>query len=563
MLGRMSSRRAPDRRVRWGLAAAAGAAACAVLAVAATTAQAAPSPAAAVPAVGLAAAAIPTTTTSGTRTLIVDPAENLAPEGATINVQGSGFATDHGLYVAVCAEGSGAPENLAACVGGAIPDANTTQSWAHITESGQGGSGGVQAAWGENGSFSVSLTLASVTTEALNCVAQRCALYTTSDDDSDRTQDTAVPLTFSNAPASSSTPSTPGTAIPQVVQSAEIQPGGTQLVVFSGFQPNETVGLTLFSREVTLTPVNADTTGVARAQFVVPSDFVVGTHRLEAVGQSSGTVGVASFEVVAPPTPTPSSTPTPTPSPTPTPTPTPSETPTPTPTPTPTTATSSVAADDTSSSSSLWWLWLLLAIIVIAGIITWIVIYQRNKKIAAEREQYERDRAAAAAAEQQRLQGAPPPGADAPTMYLPPAATAGGPPPGADPYGLLSGRDEPYPPAGPTDLIVGAGPTQVIGDPPGYAGPQDYQPPPPGPHAGEGPATEEIPPIRESSAAPGSSAEPPGSSAAPGSSAGSSAAPPPDRSSDTLRGSPQEQTGAFTPPFDDDEPPEGRPRDRG
>ena len=530
-----------------------------MLAVAATTAQAAPSPAAAVPAVGLAAAAVPTTTTSGTRTLIVDPAENLAPEGATINVQGSGFGTDHGLYVAVCAEGSGAPENLAACVGGAIPDANTTQSWAHITESGQGGSGGVQAAWGENGSFSVSLTLGSVTTEALNCVAQRCALYTTSDDDSDRTQDTAVPLTFSGAPASSSTPSTPGTAIPQVVQSAEIQPGGTQLVVFSGFQPNETVGLTLFSREVTLTPVNADTTGVARAQFVVPSDFVVGTHRLEAVGQSSGTVGVASFEVVAPPPPTPSSTPTPTPSPTPTPTPTPSETPTPTPTPTPTTATSSVAADDTSSSSSLWWLWLLLAIIVIAGIITWIVIYQRNKKIAARTGAVRAGpAAAAAAAEQQRLHGAPPPGCRR-ADDVPPALRR--PPVGRRPARIptaccLAATSRTRPP-GPTDLIVGAGPTQVIGVRParGSAGL---------PTAAARSTRRRGPADRGDPAGPrlvGGARSPPSAAARRRPRHPPRRARPPAATPSAVHRS--EQTGAWTPPFDDDEPPEGHPRDPG
>ena len=104
----------------------------------------------------------PVTTANGTRTLVVDPNAGLAATGAKINVQGKGFDTDHGLYVAVCADGSGAPADLSDCVGGAIPDGNTTQAWAHITTDGQG-SGGVQAKWGDGGSFSVTLTLPSVT----------------------------------------------------------------------------------------------------------------------------------------------------------------------------------------------------------------------------------------------------------------------------------------------------------------------------------------------------------------------------------------------------------------
>jgi len=78
----------------------------------------------------LAAGAEASTTVSsagGTRTLIVDPTTNLAASNATIKVAGTGFDTDHGLYVAVCA-GSGGTPDLTKCIGGAIPDANTDLS---------------------------------------------------------------------------------------------------------------------------------------------------------------------------------------------------------------------------------------------------------------------------------------------------------------------------------------------------------------------------------------------------------------------------------------------------
>ena len=77
--------------------------------------------------------------------------------------------------------------------------------------------------------------------------------------------------------------------------------GQNQIVVFSGFKPGEQVNLTLFSRETALPPVTASAAGVAQAEFTVPADTVAGTHRLEAIGQTSGTVGVASFQVTAPP----------------------------------------------------------------------------------------------------------------------------------------------------------------------------------------------------------------------------------------------------------------------
>ena len=140
------------------------------------------------------------------------------------------------------------------------------------------------------------------------------------------------------------------------------------------------------------------------------------------------------------------------------------------------TSSSAVVPTGGDSGSSLWWLWLIIAIVVVAGIITAIVVYRRNQQ--AKREQDEQEIADAAAA-QTAAGGA---GAadqynsDAPTVFLPPVPPEGGPPPGADPYGLLSGRDHPdnpslysgQDPAGPTE-VLGQGPDQY-GQSPGPRG---------------------------------------------------------------------------------------------
>ena len=207
----------------------------------------------------------PTSTANGTRTLVLDQSTDLPADGAKINVRGSGFDPDHGLYVAVCA-GSGTPADLSKCVGGAVPDANPTQGWAHVTD------------LPADGKFSVTLTLPSVTGDP-NCVTGGCSLYTTSDDAAVRSEDNAVPLTFTapasasstpppsssstpTSPTSPTSPTAPSTAVPEIIASPSVVAGGNQIVVFSGFQAGEQVALTLFSAEVQLPTVTASSGGV-------------------------------------------------------------------------------------------------------------------------------------------------------------------------------------------------------------------------------------------------------------------------------------------------------------
>ena len=253
----------------------------------------------------------------------------------------------------------------------------------------------------------------------------------------------------------------------QSVGTPSIVPGGTQNVLFSGFKAGEQVNLTLFSAPVTLSPVTADGTGVANVSFVVPADSEVGTHRLEAIGQQSGTTGVATFQVIAPPRVLQPDTDAVT---------------------DPVTHPDAVADQQQRGRQQQR-----------PGIVQRGDVQQRGRRDRRGQRQQplvavadpghrggRRDRhrhrglpaqsagATRAGRAGHRRRGRPEqaagppvdPYADAPTVFLPPVPPGpGGPPPGADPYGLLSGRDHPDSPT----LYSGdpAGPTEVIGQGPG------------------------------------------------------------------------------------------------
>jgi len=153
------------------------------------------------PARSVVAAAAPATTASPAGvSLTVNPASGLTPTGGSIQVIGSGFKTTRGLYVAICRADGKAPGSLTDCVGGAIPDANTSTSWGHVTADGMQPTGGgpVPAKWVDGGKFAVKLTLppSGAASDALDCSKVACAVYTTPDAGKDRTQQLSVALTY-------------------------------------------------------------------------------------------------------------------------------------------------------------------------------------------------------------------------------------------------------------------------------------------------------------------------------------------------------------------------------
>src|SRR5699024_3377488 len=91
--------------------------------------------AAAAPAVLAPVGTTTTAVTTGDRSLqvAVSPYSGLPPSGAQITVTGSGFDPDHDLWVAICQDDGVAPAALLHCIGGAIPEHNSSTGWGIVT----------------------------------------------------------------------------------------------------------------------------------------------------------------------------------------------------------------------------------------------------------------------------------------------------------------------------------------------------------------------------------------------------------------------------------------------
>ncbi len=442
---------------------------------------------------GQVAPAAPVTTagTGGAPTLSIDPASGLTSAGATIKAVGSGFDTEAGLYVAICqVHGNAAPNVKTDCVGGPIPAANPTTAWAHITSSGVAVPGQVSQKWNDKAGFSVDLTLpaSDSSSDGLDCSKVVCAVITTPDAGTDKTQMLSIPITYAAAttttPTPPTTPTTPsstptttssqtttsqvvststievvGTTVqPNTIDSASVVAGGQQEVLFAGFAKNEVVSVTLYSAPITLPDARADSDGIVKIDFTVPADLPPGTHLLKAVGKTSKVTGVASFEVTAPvvkstalsSTVASSSAPA-------------SSAPASSAAVAPLPVVSSVAASSSAAPSSrlvavlvrgapaksrLVWPWYVLGVVVLLWVgVAIFMVQRRRKRLAAENREKERILAEASVAEQQRAADAlAAANSNAPTAYI-------GPLPGDQPegylgyhpgeHGLLSGRDHP------------------------------------------------------------------------------------------------------------------------
>ncbi|HET8590505.1 MAG TPA: hypothetical protein VFM01_12800 [Nakamurella sp.] len=473
------------------------------------------------------------TTEDHTLTVTVSPYQDMPPSGAQITVTGTGYDPANDLWIAVCQADGVAPMALINCVGGAIPDQNTTTGWGVVT--GQGKPpypGPVTARWKDGGSFSLTLQMPAVISESADCVSAPCAVYTRSSDDTDRTEDVAVPVTFTAPPATttssspttssqqsttttttstttSSSPTTtlqpstqtlgpvPTTVTPDSMLQTSVTAGAAQTVVFTGFEPGEKVDVTLYSDPVTLPQATADPGGNVRISFEVPKDLPPGEHLLQAIGQQSGRVGIARFTVGAAATTSASASPTTSTSTAPSPSTqtqavssavtsqepsTTASQPATTTAATVTTAASSAAVTPggAGGGNKLLWLWIALAVLVIVGGAAGAVAMVRNRR------ETEDDIPLVAA-------GAPVPPAPGWTAAPPAGGPTGGTQPGDVPtggFGLLSGREHPDGPGlygggaawpdQPTRVLGQDGPTQVMG--PGGR---------PGPGAEPGPATQQ------------------------------------------------------------------------
>ncbi|AZI57395.1 hypothetical protein EH165_03690 [Nakamurella antarctica] len=371
-----------------------------------------------------AVAATPVTSTDAAdmRTLTAESVITLTPSGATIAVTGAGFDPANNVYVALCNKSAAAETPLLNCLGGSIPDANTSKAWATVSNDPALGN---RVAWTGKG-FTANIVLTSPDGVGPVCGDADCVIIArTTGDPAKRAADLLIPVTFASdappasspastasTPASTSAPrtstptptteTTPTTIDPpsapltvgaQSVVSPEVAVGGTQTVVFAQFKPGEQVGVTVFSTPVALPPVVASSAGVVTITFPITKDLLPGLHSVQAVGVESGTVGTAEFTVVAAAAPSTTSAVT---------------------TSEPTSAsvaptssaevstqsatsesavttaesTAAVAAPDQKSGSNLAWLWVVIIVVLIVGGVTGAVYLSRRREsiLVAEEE---------------------------------------------------------------------------------------------------------------------------------------------------------------------------------
>jgi hypothetical protein len=405
-------------------------------------------------AVGSMAVAAPVTQEQGARTVAVSESE-LPDTDAVITVTGSGFDPAVDTYLAVCRADIAGSDPLTNCVGGPVPDENDTAGWAEVTSEPEGKRN--SAVFGDGGTFSVDLTLTSAADAGVDCVTEGCVLVVRSaGEEADRPADITVGLAFA-APSSSASASSasetstaseaPATVGPDTVALPDASVGQQQTVVFTGFAPDEEVGVTVFSEPVNIDGVVASPAGVVAITFPVTEALVPGTHTVQAIGRRSGVIGIASFTVVAAPV----TTSAPVESSTSAPTTEASSAPVTTAAPTSEPSTSAAVttgeatttgeaapAEPAESGQSLWWVWVTLALLVVAVAVAVAVTASRRRAQQLEQEQLDREQelAAMAAANPPTWAG----GTGAP--YSSPAARPGYEPydPGQS-YGLLSGRE--------------------------------------------------------------------------------------------------------------------------
>jgi iron complex transport system substrate-binding protein len=151
--------------------------------------------------IGLAAGPMPPAVaeppTNGTAALVVSPTTGLDPAGQMVDVHGTGYATDGGIYVAYCAV---TPEGQAPSPCGGSP--GRTGGGAAWIASDEYALANGASAFGAGGSFSTQVYVTSMIGD-LDCRKVRCAVVTRSDHRriADRSLDVVVPVSFTDTDA--------------------------------------------------------------------------------------------------------------------------------------------------------------------------------------------------------------------------------------------------------------------------------------------------------------------------------------------------------------------------
>lgn len=131
------------------------------------------------------------------QTLTVSPADGLDPAGSTVRVQGSGFDTSMGIYLAVCVD-NGPEIAPGPCIGGVAMEGGGGASY-WISSNPPSYAIGLTVPYGEGGTFDKQLNVAAGD-EAIDCFdgETTCVVATRADhlNTANRTADVKVPISF-------------------------------------------------------------------------------------------------------------------------------------------------------------------------------------------------------------------------------------------------------------------------------------------------------------------------------------------------------------------------------
>jgi hypothetical protein len=237
------------------------------------------------------------------------PTTGLDRAGDTVAVTVTGLAADAGVYVRLCALGSGGRPAADACDGQGRWVRETYPYGPYPTDDSV-----VKPSAGPV-SLDVQARFGSV-----DCTLVTCGVHVRRDHlaPSDTSLDRAIPLTFAAAtsspdPTTSGSPSPTGSPDPSpssstsapapdarvALGSATTTPGGSLSLTASGFFAGERVLVELHSDPVELGTTNASATGAVSMSVTVPASTPSGEHTVVLTGQSSGRVAEAALVVAA------------------------------------------------------------------------------------------------------------------------------------------------------------------------------------------------------------------------------------------------------------------------
>lgn len=294
----------------------------------------------------------PTTVNNGQRTVSVSPASGIPDGPASIVVTGSGFSGKGDLWVAICQDKTGAPQQLNGCLGGPIPGKNVSKAWVTVTDNPDLAASGLNVAKWRGTGFSATLQLTTAADNNADCITGKCSIYVRSSEGGGDGQRVTVPIAFQPVAGSSSSSSSasstssagssttasttaspssaastiatsttasttastvtsstasstrpvPTTVPAQSILLGSVQQGRDEVAVFGGFLPGEAVSATISGNPpVKLTVPAASANGSVRVAWTVPANFPVAGYSLRVEGAKSLRVGVANFTVVAAP----------------------------------------------------------------------------------------------------------------------------------------------------------------------------------------------------------------------------------------------------------------------